>query len=230
MPLDSAPVRQWLDSIAPGVAISQIANQAGISRITLHQQLRRGHVPEASVIAIARSLGGSPLNALAGFEEYSDLVPSGPAAVEAHAFIDWPELLVAVGRLYRGSDLSEEDLGEHIFVDGSRVWVDAIDPGSLRKQVNEREGITSSNLAASLRGVLKVPLAVTFARLAGTPVASALVVSGALTPREAGWSPDARSCVLRDSPIPELLAAVETRLSAAQKFEKRVHAFKEGLG
>lgn len=230
MPLDSAPVRRWLDSVAPGAAISQLATQSGISRITLHQQLRRGHVPEASVIAIARSLGMPPLEVLASFEEYVDLVPAEPAAVEAPAFIDWPELLVAVGHLYRGIDVLEEDLGDHIFVDGSRVWVDAIDPGSLRKLVCESEGLTSSNLAASLRGVLKAPLAVTFARLAGTPISSAFVVSGSLTPAEAGWGPGARGRALGERPLPELLEVVETRVAAAQKFEKRVHAFKEGLG
>lgn len=230
MPVESSPVRRWLDSAAPGIPISQLATQSGIPRITLHQQLRRGHVPESSLIAISRALGLKPLEVLAGFTEYSDLSFAEPAEVEALAFVDWPELLMAVGKDYRGGEVTEKDLGEHIFIDGSRVWVDAIDPGSLRKSVAEAEGITSSNLAASLRGVLKVPLATTFARLAGTPVASAFVIAEALTPAEAGWSPDARSRVLTQCPVPELLTVVENRISAAYKFEKRVHAFKEGLG
>ncbi len=230
MPVDSSPVRRWLDSAAPGTPISQLAAQSDIPRITLHQQLRRGHVPETSLIAISRALGLRPLEVLAGFSEYADLTFAEPAQVEALAFIDWPELLMAVGRDYRGEKVSDTELGEYVFADSSRVWVDAIDPGSLRKMVSDSEGVTSSNIAASLRGVLKVPLAVAFARLAGTPIASAFVVSEALTPAEAGWSPDARSRALSERPVPELLTVVETRTSAAHKFEKRVHAFKEGLG
>lgn len=230
MPVNSSAVRQWLDSAAPGVPISQLAVQAGISRITLHQQFRRGHVPEVSLVAIARSLSLHPIDVLGGFNEYADLVRSEPADEEVLAFIDWPELLQGVSRAYRGEKVSEASLGNFVFADSSRVWVDAIDPGSLRKKVSDAEGVSSSNLAASLRGVLKVPLAVAFARLAETPVSSAFVASGALTPKEAGWSPNARSKALLERSVPELLTAVENRVAAALKFEKRVYAFKEGLG
>ena len=230
MPIESSTVKQWLTSIAPELPITQLAKQAGISRITLHQQLRRGHVPEFSVIAIARSLALPPLNVLRGFSEYSDLVPSGPSAEEALSFVDWPELIQAVGRTYRGDQVSEADLGTHLFDDSSRVWVDAIDSGNLRTKVCDAEGITSSNLAASMRNRLRVPLAVSFARLAGTPLSSAFVVSGALSPVEAGWRPEERTDALRARPIPDLLTLVENRVTAAYKQEKRAHAFTEGLG
>ncbi|GAA4378139.1 hypothetical protein [Paeniglutamicibacter cryotolerans] len=230
MPVDNQQVRQWLEATAPGVSISQLATQADISRITLHQQFRRGNVPELSLIAIARSLSLNPLEVLQEFSEYSDLVACEPDPVEVLAFIDWPELLQGVGKAYRGEKICEDSLGDVVFSDGSRVWVDAIDPGSLRKKVCDAEGLSSSNLASSLRGVLKVPLAITFARLAGTPLSSAFVTAGALSPEEAGWSANARSKALSARPIPELLTVVENRVTAANKFEKRVNAFKEGLG
>lgn len=229
MPIESSKVKRWLTSVAPEIPITQLAKLAEVSRITLHQQLRRGHVPESSVIAICRALSLPPINVLGEFSEYSDLVASGPAMEETLAFVDWPELIQAVGRTYRGELVLEADLGKHSFDDISRVWVDAIDPGGLRTKVCEAEGLTSSNLAASMRGFLKVPLAVTFARLAGTPLSSAFVVAGALSPIEAGWRPNERAEALRQRPIPELLTLVESRVAAAYKQEKRAHAFTDGL-
>jgi hypothetical protein len=230
MAIAASAVKGWIAEVCPDAPLSRIATQAGMSRITLHQQLVRGNVPEKSVVAVARSLGLSPLGALAGFEPYTDLRPSRPDSREVLAFVDWPELLKAIASVYRGEPIAESDLGDPVFPDSSRVWVDAIDAGNLRRAVEEEAGLTSSNVAGALRTTLKVPLAVCFARNAGTPLASAFVVSGLLTPMEAGWDADERVQALLGRSPSDLLRLVGVRAGAAEKHVRRIRQFEVDLG
>lgn len=229
MAIGATSVREWFAVRCPDDSVSQIATRAGIGRVTLHQQLVRGNVPEASVIAIARSLRLPPIQELASFQPYGDLVPSRPAAREVLAFIDWPRLFPAVGRVFEAQEISESDLGEPLYPDSSRVWVESIDTGFLRKKVESELGLASSNVASALRSTLKLPLALAFATHAGTPLASAFVVTGLLTPAEAGWDPEERKAALLSTDMPQLLELVGTRAAMAEKHLRRIRKFEEDL-
>lgn len=230
MTVAASAVREWFASDCPDISIAKLAAGAGMSRVTLHQQLLRGQVPAKTVVAIARSLGQRPLQTLARFDPYKDLVPSRPVAREVPAFLDWPELLVAVGQIYRDETITEAQLGNMHFPDSSRVWVDSIDSGSIRKIVEDELDLASSNMAAALRTTLKLPLAVAFARAAGTPLSSAFVVADVLTPVEAGWQPEERKEALLALDISGLLNLVTSRSLAAEKYVRRIRQFEVDLG
>jgi hypothetical protein len=230
MPVAASAAKEWFAARCPDDSVSRIATRAGLGRVTLHQQLVRGNVSEASVVAIARSMGLSPIRELASFEPYAELSPTHPDVREALAFIDWPRLLIAVGMIQEGKTIDESDLGDPLFPDSSRVWVEAIDTGLLRKAVEEELGLASSNVATALRSTLKLPLALSFARNAGVPLASAFVVSGLLTPEEAGWSSDERQKALLATDTVDLLQMVGTRAAMAEKHLRRIRRFEEDLG
>lgn len=222
MPVAASPVKEWLAARCPDDSVSLVATRAGIGRVTLHQQLVRGNVPETSVIAIARSLGLSPVLELARFPPYADLVHSQPATQEVLSFIDWPKIFIAVGTIQEGREIKEEDLGEPLYPDSSRVWVESIDTGLLRKTVEEETGLVSSNVAAALRSTLKLPLALAFTKSAGLPMVSAFVVSGLLSPLEAGWGRDERKDALLSTDVGELLRLVGKRAAMAEKHLRRI--------
>lgn len=221
MALAAPAVKEWLAASFPGESTLGIARLAGIKGGVLSQQLHSGKVSEATVIAVARSLGLSPVRELSRFEPYRDLAAGPPPAKEVLAFIDWPHLLVAVGHVQTGRDFSERSLGEHLFPDSSRVWVESIDAGALRKRVEQDLGLASSNVAASLRRTLNLPLALAFAKHAGTPVASAFVVSGLLTPQEAGWDREERRNALLALDMVDLLKTANLRTVLAEKNLRR---------
>lgn len=194
MTLAASAVKEWLAASFPGESTLGMARLAGIKGGVLSQQLHSGQVSEATVITAARSLGLPPLRELSRFAPYGDLTAAPPAPKEVLAFVDWPQLLVAVGHVQTGRDFGEHSLGEPLFPDSSRIWVESIDSGALRKRVERDLGLASSNVAASLRGTLKLPPALAFAKHAGSPAASAFVVSGLLTPRRrAGTGKNARN-------------------------------------
>ena len=230
MTVAASAVKEWFASDCPDTSIAKLAAGAGMSRMTLHQQLLRGQVPATTVIAVARALGQPPLQALARFDPYQELVPARPDHREILAFLDWPELLVAAGQIYRDIEITESQLGSLHFPDSSRVWVDAIDSGSLRKAVEDELGMASSNMATALRATIKVPLAVSFARNAGTPLSSAFVVAEALTPAEAGWDPEERKQALLALDTNALLQLVSSRSLAADKYVRRIRQFEVDLG
>lgn len=232
MPLAAAQVRSWLQAQESPLSISAAAAGASMSRIALSQQLMRGRVTESVIVSSSRIMGLDPLAELAGFEEYADLMPANPATREALACIDWPELFQAVGMSQRGLSFGDRDLGPVTFPNASRIWVDALDAGSgaLRASVATALGTSTSSIAHSITAGLKPHLAAEFSRQAGTPVASALVVSGLITSQEAGWTRDARSRAVLATPMPELLELVGIRSTSALRAEKRVRSFEEELG
>lgn len=230
MAIGATAVKEWFALRCPDDSVSRIATRAGIGRVTLHQQIVRGNVSEASVIAIARSQQLSPIEELASFALYAELVPAPPAPQEILSFIDWPKLLVAIGLIYEGREIAESDLGDPLYPDSSRVWVESIDKGLLRKTVEEDLGLASSNVATALRSTLKLPLALAFARHAGVPMASAFVVSGLLTPLEAGWGAEERKAALLSRDMVQLLELVGMRAGMAERHLRRIRKFEEDLG
>lgn len=232
MSLASAQVREWIKGEPHPMSISAAAQAAGISRIAFSQQLMRDKVQETVIAGICRSVGLDPLNELASFKEYRDLKPEGPGDVGALAFIDWPELMQAVAWRYRGTDFSEDDLGEYVFPDSSRVWADFLDGGhgTLRGDVAHSLGVSASSVAHALTSGLKPPMAVAFARQAGAPVSSALVVSEVLSPSEAGWPLDARKQAVQSSTPIELLDLVGDRAATALRRERRLSSFAQEVG
>ena len=229
MTVAASAVKDWLDAVCPELSVSELSRKTGIGRVTLHKQLLN-QVPESTVVAISRSIGLSPLSELARFEPYRGLEPSRPAKQEILAFIDWPRLLWAVGMVQEGREFSEEDLGDAVYPDSSRVWVEMIDPGSLRRDVEVELSMASSNVAAALRRTIKLPLAQVFARHAGVPPVSAFVAAGLLLPGEAGWSPDERRSALLGATVSELLQVVALRVAMAEKHHRRIQQFEENLG
>ncbi|XKH58680.1 hypothetical protein LG293_16660 (plasmid) [Citricoccus nitrophenolicus] len=232
MPLSNTQVRAWLDAFNPPLAISAAADLASVTRMTLTQQLMRSKVRESIIVDISRRLTIDPLAELSKFSEYSDLAPSSPVGAEALSFIDWPELFQAVGWTARDTRFGDRDLGPVTFPDGSRTWVDTLDAGTgaLRSEAAKLLGVSTSSVTHSMNSGLKPHVAVAFARSAGTAVASSLVVSGLLTPHEAGWTLDARSRAVQESSVPDLLELVGVRSVSALRQERKMLSFEEELG
>lgn len=229
----SAPqMRGWMDRVDGGITISAAASAASMSRVALTQQLMRGKVNSHVVVAICRKFGLDPIQELATFVEFAGLRPANPRTDEAIALIDWPELLQAVGMQQRRVHFGDLELGTVGYPGAERLWVDALDAGSgtLRTEVAAQLGVSNSSIAHAISAGLKPHVAVTFSRCAGTPLATALVVSGLLKPGEAGWARDARASALHRKSTVELLEIVAARSAHVLRQEKRLRSFEEELG
>lgn len=216
MTVDAGQFKVWLSELTENDSVSAASRRAGIKRATLTQQLLRGRVPETTVVALARAYGQEPLVALRSFTDYEDLLnePIPPRNAELLSQISYRDLM---RELLRRSDAAappafrEEELEPAPFPTSIRSWLEAVDPGRLRQRLADDLHIAPSNLSAQITaGNLPPRTATHAARLAGTSLASALVVVGLITHREAGWPPEARATVLSECDD-EILIGVSIR-------------------
>jgi hypothetical protein len=223
MSVDAGPFKAWLADLTSGDSVSAACRQADLRRATLTQQLIRGRVPESTVVALARAYGQEPLIALSGFPEYRDLTvsPTSPSDAEVLSQIAYRDVLK---ELLRRSDLEtppafrEEDLEPAPFPGSVRAWIEAIDPGRLRQRLADDLRMAPSNLSTQITSGTLPPLsALHAARLAGTSLGSALIVTGLITPLEGGWGVDARAVVLTHCADETLIAASINALEGLQK-------------
>jgi hypothetical protein len=227
--------RDWLQELAPGRSAADVCRRSGLKRSTLAQQLVRGKVAEATVVAIARAYGENPVLGLARFTPYQDLASSTAAPTDAELLsqVSTPRLLEEL--LVRSGELAESTRGAGAALPAAtegaecsscepdvRHWVDAIDDGDLRQRVSEATGIAPQNLSAQLRANRLSPeLAVSTAREAGVGLRNGLVVTGLVTATEAGWPREAWEQALRRIPDAELAFMASERLAALGRALRR---------
>lgn len=233
MPVPAKAFQRWLQGIAPDVSTADVCRVSGIKRTTLAQQLVRGKVAEATVVAISRAYGVNPVGALAGFDAYRTL--AGPLQPPTHgelvSQVSTPDLLRAV--LARTAEDPAETAGTRSVAGTRRLtpaphatsvrnWVDAIDDGELRHRVSAATGVAPQNFSAQLTANRLAPeLAVATSLAAGVGPASGLVATGLVTEVEAGWPPDARQTALDAMSDGDLTALAGERLQALGKVLRR---------
>ncbi|MDQ6754531.1 MAG: hypothetical protein M3017_14310, partial [Actinomycetota bacterium] len=104
-----------------------------------------------------------------------------------------------------------------------RSWIDAIDRANLRQRISTELGMAPQNLSAQLRANrLRPAVAVQAARIAGVGLVNGLVVTGLLTPEEAGWPLDGREAALRELSDSDLVTLAASRLSSLGKTLRRI--------
>lgn len=227
MPVSALDFRHWMQELAPGKSAADICRRSGVKRSTLAQQLVRGKVPEATVVAVARAYGQNPVLGLARFDPYRELAASTAPPTDAELLSQVPtarflrELLVRSGELAPNGTHPVSGAPGHPDA-AVRQWVEAIDDGELRQRVSIASGVAPQNFSAQLSANRLSPeLAVSTAREAGVGLRNGLVVTGLVTAGEAGWPPEATEGALRRLPDAELVLMASERLAALGKNLRR---------
>lgn len=233
MPVSALVFRDWLQELAPGKTAADICRQSGVKRSTLAQQLVRGKVAEATVVAVARAYGQNPVLGLARFAPYRDLASSTAAPTDAELLSQvstsrlLEELLVRSGELAQAPTPARPPASRPESECAScepdvRQWVDAIDDGDLRQRVSEATGVAPQNLSAQLRANRLSPeLAVSTAREAGVGLRNGLVITGLVTATEAGWPLASWEQAVHRLPDAELAFMAAERLAALGRALRR---------
>ncbi|MDQ0261873.1 hypothetical protein [Sinomonas atrocyanea] len=233
MPVSALVFRDWLQELAPGNTAADICRRAGLKRSTLAQQLVRGKVAEATVVAVARAYGENPVLGLARFAPYGDLASSTATPTDAELLSQVSTARLLEELLVRGGELPAVPPASHpgparaesecsSCEPDVRQWVDAIDDGDLRQRVSEATGIAPQNLSAQLRANRLSPeLAVSTAREAGVGLRNGLVITGLVTATEAGWPLEAWEQAVRRLPDAELAFMAAERLASLGRALRR---------
>lgn len=228
MAVSAKSFQLWRARTAPGESTADLCRRAGIKRSTLAQQLVRGKVSEAAVVAVARAYGLNPLAALAAFEEYQDLQRGSglPTDAELISQISYVCILKALieRSINPGLDPGHlPDLCPFPHRNSVRAWFEAVDPGDLRQKVSAASGVAPQNLSAQLTANRLAPeLAVQAARIAGVSLSSGLVVTGLLRPDEAGWPGRGRERALAALSDADLVLLARDRLDTLGKSLKKI--------
>lgn len=226
----SVPARDftaWLNEVGLPTGSAELSALLGMKRTTLSNQKLRGRITVPTVIAAARAAQLNPLDVLGQFPGYTALIddrlPVTPT--ELLSQVTHTDALVHLlsriradfARLMAGVELSEIPNENSV-----RTWIDAIDPGDLRRKVSEQSGIAPSNFSAQLTdNRLSPELAILISSICGVSSASGLAVSGIITPAEAGWALYSRENVLSEIGDLELIDLVSTRLTALRRVTKK---------
>lgn len=237
MPVSALDFRHWLQELAPGSSAADVSRLSGVKRSTLAQQLVRGRVAEATVVAVARAYGQNPVLGLAHFDPYRELAASVAPPTDAELLSQVPTARLLHELLVRGQHAERTtavpatvaspapatvDAAPAAGEPTVRQWVEAIDDGELRQRVSQAAGIAPQNFSAQLSANRLSPeLAVSTAREAGVGLRNGLVVTGLVTPREAGWPPEAFEQAVRRLPDADLALMAADRLGALGRALRR---------
>ncbi len=231
MTVSEESFRQWLGDVAPATSHAAVCRAAGIKRSTLAQQLVRGRVSVATVVAVSRSLRLSVVESLSAFTDYRDLAEgvAPPTDAELLSQISDMDLLREVlarsataERRAETVERAEITLSPIPHRSSVRTWLDAIGPDDLRQQVARSAGIAPQNLSAQISANRLTPaLALRCARLAGVGLANGLVATGLITPGEADWLSGSRAVTLRKTTNSALVALVAVRMDALYRTLRR---------
>lgn len=231
MPVTASSFNKWLAGVGLPDATSELSRLLGMKRTTLHNQRGRGNVAATTIIAAARAARINPLDALASFEPYVALLEERKPVTNAELISQVSHVDALVHLLSRIRADFAQILGVVPLTaipseDSVRNWIDAIDPGDLRRHVAAEGGLALSNLSAQLtENRLNPELAIIASRFAGVSSTSGLVVSGLVTPTEAGWPLYGRENALSEINDLELLDLVTHRLATLHRqTKKRVEA------
>lgn len=231
MALSAQEFNGWLLAHHLPNGTSDLAKLLGLNRATLNKQRLRGRVSEAIVVGIARAAKINPVTALSEFEQYRGLTegiqpPTDAELLSQMTYVDVTVELLKRSRADIARRLADYDLSGIPHEDSVREWIDAVDPGDLRRQLAASAGLQLSNLSALLTDNRLPPeIAVTAAKLAGTSTVSGLVIIGLITPEEAGWPLYCRENSFTRMDDLALIDAAEAKLKhLRRKTKKKVDA------
>lgn len=235
MSIGSAEFKEWLKHSNLSTSASDLSKLAGINRTTLRNQLLRGSVPETTVVEISRASSLDPLEALGSFHFYEDLVSGTRRPTEdelisqTHVADLMAEFLWRTSKRYRATFTPRPAMVPFPHDGSVRAWIEAIDPGDLRKSMSRRSGIATSNIATQLTNNKLTPgLAYMAAKLSNVSLASGLVVSGLITQGEGRWPVRAREDAVMESTDQLLVDSILSRLSGlSRKISNRTEALDE---
>jgi hypothetical protein len=239
MAVSGSEFKQWLEKSGLSTSGSELSRMIGVHRLTVGNQIRRGNVPETTVVGVARAYGIDPVIALAHFSGYKDLDtrPRPPSSREAvsqtHTADLMGEIQVRTASNYAREGHVREPFTGFPHTGSHRAWIDSIDQGDIRHDVAEQTGIAITYLYAQLSENKLTPMqAVTAARISGTSMVCGLVVVGLLTMEEGGWADDVRETALsamEDDPLMELVQQRITLLRRRIKQRKEALEYAEKL-
>lgn len=239
MAVSDSDFKKWLETSGLSTSGSELSRMIGVHRLTVGNQMRRGNVPETTVVGVARAYGIDPVTALAYFPGYQDLDtrPRPPSAAEAISQIHMADLMAEIQARTASSYAREghirEPLTDFPHTGSHRAWIDSIDKGDIRHDVAEQTGIAITYLYAQLSENKLTPIqAVTAARVSGTSMVCGLVVVGLLTTMEGGWPEGVREDALKameDDPLMELVQQRITLLRRRVKQRKEALEYAEKL-
>ncbi len=244
MSVAATAFKHWLSTVDLPTGAFPLARAIGLNRTTVQAQLLRGRVREAVVVAAARAVGVKPVAALSTFDEYAELERQmkPPLPIEVLSQITLAdatiELLSRRNRAYADAIAPVRVWEDPPQPDGLRTWIDAVDPGNIRRELAERVGIARPNLSAQITANKMRPRhLVEAARIADTSSTSGLAVGGVITLAEAGWPDGARDHALTHLSPVALNDLVQARLASAQRSARRLaadsaeaHRIEETLG
>jgi hypothetical protein len=223
--------KQWLERRGITTSASELGRLTGLHRVTVGNQIRRGSVPETTVVGVARGVGIDPIVALADFKDYEDLDsrPRTPTAAEVLSQVHHADLMVELQHRFHEDLFPRNDQVKIGFPhDGShRAWIDAIDTGDVRHDVAEKTGTAITYLFSQLSDNKLTPIqAITAARVSGTSMVAGLVVVGLITMEEGDWPEDIRETALMVMKNEDLVELIQQRLNLLQR---RLRQRKEAL-
>jgi len=216
MPIPQEEFVDWLSAIGKSPSPSELSRISGMNRTTVQAQLRADHVPETTVLLLARKLGLDPLDQLSTFSPYQDLVagtrdPSLPEVLSQLNYWDVADEMSS--RADRAA--IQPGLGLWALGNGLRDWIQSIDPGGLRVELSARFGVLRPNVSAMItKNRMPMPMLVEAARIAQVSLASGLVVTGLLTLEEGRWPTRIREDALGEISDLELVDLLSEKLAA----------------
>lgn len=243
MPVETRPFRDWAASVNLPAGASELARALGVGRPTLQTQLLRGRVTENTVVAAARAASVSPVAALSYFDQYAELLAgmTTPTREEVLSQTTYIDVSIEVTDRLGGPMAGTRDRYVEPplpTVDGVRSWLNAVDPGEIRRTIAAEFKIPSQNISNLLaQNRLRPDLALYAAKVAGVSSTSGLVVTGLITPEEGGWPERARMMTLAGLTESELIAQLIDRgqfasriLTQALEDHAKAQKFRDTLG
>lgn len=217
----------WLIDSGLPTSTAELSRLIGLKRTTLQNQRIRGRMTVPTVIAAARAAELNPLDVVGQFPSYTALIddrlPVTPA--ELLSQVTHTDALVHLLTQIHADfahRLADVKLSTIPNEESVRTWIDAIDPGDLRRQVTAQSGMAPSNFSTQLTDNKLAPeLAILVSRICGVSSASGLVVSGLITPEEAGWPLYGRENALLEMGDIELIDLVSARLATLKRTTKK---------
>ncbi|WP_287931319.1 hypothetical protein [Arthrobacter sp.] len=228
MTVSAVSFQRWLDVVAPAMSHAAVCRGAGIKRSTLAQQVVRGRVSVATVVAVSRSRRLSVVESLSVFPDYRDVAAgvAQPTDAELLSQISDMDLLREVlarsASAESGTDDVQIEFSPIPHRASVRAWLDAIGPSGLRQQLCRSTGIAPQNLSTQISANRLTPgLAICCARIAGVGLANGLVATGLITSVEAGWAPGSRAEALRQTANSALVELAAERMDALSRTLRR---------
>jgi len=217
MALTDGVFTRWLERIGAPTKSTDLASLTAASPAKIRAQRIRSRVSYATVVSVSRALTRRPVDDLASFQGLESLKNDPhPDAREVLSQLQTEDVLVEILKRRRAElshTLGGYALQSFPFAESTRYWLNAIDSaGSLRRHVAEATGTDVTNLSRAIRNNgLSVEQCIAAAVHCSASARTGLLVSGILTPQEAGWSRYERENALLACSDRELLDLAEER-------------------